>query len=64
MDIQELKKDHETGLGLAEVEIDMLFARITELEKSLFDLLNDCINFNDGNYTETIIKEASALLQK
>jgi|AntAceMinimDraft_16_1070373.scaffolds.fasta_scaffold09961_6 hypothetical protein len=31
MDIEQLKKDHISGLGLAEVEIDELFVRIDEL---------------------------------
>jgi len=38
--------------------------RIESLEKGLYNLLNDVINFSDGNHTETILKEASALLQK
>ena len=35
MNIEQLKKDHEVGLGLAEIEIDILFNRITELEKTV-----------------------------
>ena len=32
MSIEGLKKEHESGLGLAEVEVDELFTRIAELE--------------------------------
>ena len=38
--------------------------KIKELKNKLRNLLNDCINFDDGNLTEIILKEASELLKK
>jgi hypothetical protein len=36
--------------------------RIDELENALFDLLNDCINFNGGKLTDCIMEHASKIL--
>lgn len=38
--------------------------RIESLESGLNNLLNDCINFDDDNLTESILVEATKLLQK
>ena len=37
--------------------------RIEELERGLNDLLNDCINFDGGKLTDSIMKQASDLLK-
>ena len=38
--------------------------RIEDLEKGLNDLLNDCINFDGGKLTDSIMKRASDLLKE
>lgn len=37
--------------------------RIEELEKSLNNLLNDCINFEGGRLTDCIMEDASRILK-
>ncbi len=41
-----------------------LLRRNAELESSLRDLLNDCINFGGENLSDCMLKQASDLLKK
>lgn len=37
--------------------------RIEDLERGLNDLLNDCINFDGGKLTDSVMRQASDLLR-
>ena len=43
-------------------EVARLQAEVARLRGALWNLLNDCINFDDCNLTEIIMKEASDAL--
>jgi hypothetical protein len=45
------------------VQLEQERARMTELKEAATDLLNDCINFDDGNLTNVILKTLSNCLK-
>lgn len=60
----EVSKQYQRTLSCDEMKaLEQANGRIRALEYVLNDLLNDCINYDDGNLTEKIMANASKILK-